>query len=426
MEGIVRHLMYLDKIDSRTVDQIDKALRSYAQKKNPTFFLNWFIEKLFDKSFSPAYVLYKTLIFLYSMRYHNDDPIIASVIDYYQRILNEHMQEENKSINEFSKESFGQFQALLKYYQISGSLIDMLDLDHVEFKDNLSYIDPRLKDNKEWNDDTDFKAQEPFTIAIEEYNTVDFLIQWFAKSLVYEGFYPEFILFEILKHLKDLNFSSDDPVLVPLFNSFHNKIMNESDLHNSNKRPLTIDEMNEFKTLLDYYNYPYVDELHMDNIQPSKIADLPIQNNNEQFNAPKSTNFPNKMNINILDKAKFIAQTAKEAGFNAQSAIVAVAIALAESQGNPNNIGDSSLQTDFWGESIGLWQIRSIKTPYLDQAHGTDALRNRQKLFDPNYNAQTAYIISKNGTNWYPWSTYKDGSYEKYLNIAQTAIQSVY
>jgi hypothetical protein len=89
-------------------------------------------------------------------------------------------------------------------------------------------------------------------------------------------------------------------------------------------------------------------------------------------------------------------------GFSQQAAITAVAIAIRESSGNSDAVGDVSLETATWGPSIGLFQIRSLNS---EKGKGTerDEIANK----DPVTNAKHAYSISGGGVNWKPWSTYK-------------------
>lgn len=78
---------------------------------------------------------------------------------------------------------------------------------------------------------------------------------------------------------------------------------------------------------------------------------------------------------------------------------LAAAVAMAESGGNPNAMGDAQ-----FGGSVGLWQINLPSHPNYDPA----------RLTDPVYNAQAAYAISSGGTNWQPWTTYRTGAYQQY------------
>ena len=105
----------------------------------------------------------------------------------------------------------------------------------------------------------------------------------------------------------------------------------------------------------------------------------------------------------------------RKAGFNPAQAVIATAIALAESAGNPSAIGDIN-NPGPGAKSVGLFQInylpgRDAKTPW----------RNPTANLDPTANAQNAFIISKSGKNFSPWATYNSGAYKKYLPQAQAA-----
>ena len=81
----------------------------------------------------------------------------------------------------------------------------------------------------------------------------------------------------------------------------------------------------------------------------------------------------------------------------------AAAIAMAESSGNPDAVGDLSITPPYG--SVGLWQINVKAHPQYDP----------QSLHDPNYNAQAALAVSSGGTNFRPWTTYNTGAYLKYM-----------
>ena len=99
-----------------------------------------------------------------------------------------------------------------------------------------------------------------------------------------------------------------------------------------------------------------------------------------------------------------IAGYAQNAGFSGFDLGIAVAIAYAESAGNPNAIGDLDL-----GTSVGLWQINLAAHPEYDQ----------QTLLDPQQNANAAFAIySAAGNSFSPWTTFNNGAY---LNNAQQA-----
>lgn len=100
-----------------------------------------------------------------------------------------------------------------------------------------------------------------------------------------------------------------------------------------------------------------------------------------------------------------------------EAAIIATAIAWAESDLDPEAVGDQNLQDSVWGPSIGLFQIRSLR------AHtGTGKERDANRLRDPEFNTRAMAIISKSGTDWTPWSVYKNGRYRQYLDPVRAAV----
>jgi lysozyme-like protein len=108
-----------------------------------------------------------------------------------------------------------------------------------------------------------------------------------------------------------------------------------------------------------------------------------------------------------------IAQYASNAGWSGSDLVTAVAIALAESAGNPNAIGDTSLAPTN-GPSYGLWQVNVGSKANPQYAH--------DNLFDPQTNANDAYEIYQNhGNSFSAWSTYGGGQYQAFLASAQTA-----
>jgi hypothetical protein len=119
---------------------------------------------------------------------------------------------------------------------------------------------------------------------------------------------------------------------------------------------------------------------------------------------------------NVLPASE-VARHAEAAGFRGDALITAVAIAKAESGFDALALGDVSLQTAKWGPSVGLWQIRS-----LNAETGTGRSRDRSRLTGPAFNARSAYSISGGGTNFTPWSVYKDGKYKKHLGEASSAV----
>lgn len=105
---------------------------------------------------------------------------------------------------------------------------------------------------------------------------------------------------------------------------------------------------------------------------------------------------------------------ARGGGFNQAEAVIATAIAQAESGNRTDAVGDTTLQNATWGPSYGLWQVRSLKA---ESGKGTS--RDGTRLTDPAFNARAAYAIYKGRGGWNNWSTYKDGAYAKNLTGAQ-------
>ena len=95
---------------------------------------------------------------------------------------------------------------------------------------------------------------------------------------------------------------------------------------------------------------------------------------------------------------------------------IMVAIALAESRGDSDAIGDKDRVNSKWDESIGLFQIRSLKNPNDPKFNEADKLRIKDKLFDPVYNAKVAYEISKKGKTWKDWTTFNEGTYKEFMS----------
>jgi hypothetical protein len=99
------------------------------------------------------------------------------------------------------------------------------------------------------------------------------------------------------------------------------------------------------------------------------------------------------------------------AGLSPAQATTATAVALAESGGRSDAVGDVGLQNATWGPSVGPWQIRSLKAQY-----GTGGPRDASRLTDPAFNAQAMAQISGAGANFSPWTTYTSGKFKGFLS----------
>ena len=117
-----------------------------------------------------------------------------------------------------------------------------------------------------------------------------------------------------------------------------------------------------------------------------------------------------------------IIELLRQAGVPEQDIPTMVAIAMAESAGNTDAQGDKTLANSKWGNSVGLFQIRSLRNP--SKYSGVDRLRDAAKLEDPVYNAKAAWAISKEGTDYSPWTTFTEGTYQKYMDGSSTPSRS--
>lgn len=101
-----------------------------------------------------------------------------------------------------------------------------------------------------------------------------------------------------------------------------------------------------------------------------------------------------------------VVQAARAAGFTGDALVTAVAVAMAESQGVPQ-------KSKYPGEeSYGMWQVHIPSHPEYTP----------DQMMDPAQNAQAAFKISGGGANWKPWSVYKSGAYQQYLDEARAAV----
>lgn len=110
---------------------------------------------------------------------------------------------------------------------------------------------------------------------------------------------------------------------------------------------------------------------------------------------------------------------ARQAGFAPDTATIAAAIAMAESGLNTTSRGDVNLETSYWGPSVGLMQIRTVKGQT-----GTGQDRDITRLDDPLQNMIAAYDISDKGKDFSPWTTYTDGKFRQFLGQSSSAAGS--
>ena len=110
----------------------------------------------------------------------------------------------------------------------------------------------------------------------------------------------------------------------------------------------------------------------------------------------------------MLLSAAQIAGYAQSAGFTGTGLVNAVAVALAESNGDTNARNVNA------GGSVdrGVWQINGYWHSEVSDA----------QAYDPAQAAVAAYRISSGGSDWTPWSTWGNGRYRLFLAQAQQAV----
>jgi hypothetical protein len=99
---------------------------------------------------------------------------------------------------------------------------------------------------------------------------------------------------------------------------------------------------------------------------------------------------------------------AQSVGFTGNDVNIAVAVALAESGGNPG--AHNSTPPD---DSYGLWQINMLGSLGPSRRKKFGILANTD-LFRPATNAKAAKIIHGE-SGWKAWTTYTSGKYKEYL-----------
>jgi hypothetical protein len=114
--------------------------------------------------------------------------------------------------------------------------------------------------------------------------------------------------------------------------------------------------------------------------------------------------------------AKEIAILAGEAGFSGEDLITAVAVALAESHGDPNAYNPEVLAGTPPGKgSYGLWQIYLKAHPEFEGVN----------LWVPRNNAAAAFSVYRAARfSFRPWSTFKNRAYIAHLSIASGSVNA--
>lgn len=110
-------------------------------------------------------------------------------------------------------------------------------------------------------------------------------------------------------------------------------------------------------------------------------------------------------------RAGEVARVAYDAGFRGKGLTTAVAVALAESGGRWGARCHNCIP-GYREDSRCAFQINVNAHPRY----------RGSSIYQPRTCARAAYAISGGGTNWRPWSTYKNGSYRRHLGTARRAV----
>ena len=102
----------------------------------------------------------------------------------------------------------------------------------------------------------------------------------------------------------------------------------------------------------------------------------------------------------------------KAVGFKGKGLRTAWAVAKAESNGRPFAFNGNTKTGD---SSFGIFQINMLGTLGPDRRDKFDLDLNAE-LFSPVKNAEIVYHMTKGGTDWSSWSSYKKGAVNKWLH----------
>lgn len=132
-----------------------------------------------------------------------------------------------------------------------------------------------------------------------------------------------------------------------------------------------------------------------------------------------------QLDLNGYSGAELAARAAYNAGFRGDALVTAVAVAGAESGYNQGAVGDVGLQSDKWGPSVGMWQVRTLNNP--NEYSGLDTQRDVNIVGGDNVqaNANFAYSLSNGGSNWRQWGAFTNGSYQSQLDGANAVVNRI-
>lgn len=143
---------------------------------------------------------------------------------------------------------------------------------------------------------------------------------------------------------------------------------------------------------------------------PNQVAPAPGQVNAQPHVPVQSKGGP----MSPVD----LARLASQAGFKGEGLRQMVATIFPESGGRPDAFNGNAGTGD---RSYGLAQINMLGNLGPERLKQFGIHRN-EDLFDPLTNLKAAYEVSGHGTNFSPWSAWKAGKHQQYLDEADAAI----
>lgn len=150
--------------------------------------------------------------------------------------------------------------------------------------------------------------------------------------------------------------------------------------------------------------------------QPSKIAKFIRQREDTDVTKEILNEGPSFAGDPEVDAASVAEHVVRH--FNPQDAVTMVAIAMAESAGDVNAVGDEHLMTSKWGPSVGWFQIRT-----LNEDRGTGHQRDIDRLVSPNEQTLTAFALASSKRGWSHWTTFNEETYKAFLPLAERAVR---
>lgn len=107
-------------------------------------------------------------------------------------------------------------------------------------------------------------------------------------------------------------------------------------------------------------------------------------------------------------------------GATPADATLLTAIAGAESGYNPSAVGDTTLENGTWGPSVGLFQVRTLRSQT-----GSGGTRDANALMTSVADQAKAALSILHGSGPSAWSTYTTGAYKPFMSSNAPTLQTV-